>query len=160
MGWMFNVIVPSASSACSTASCSEQIGAARSEGVEIEGTANPLTGLTLIAGYAHTNARVVKNADTTSGPLPGGQLPNSPKDAAHIFSRYDIQDGTLSGFGFGLGYAHVSDRIAYTTTPSLVKSFVLPAYGVFDLGYMRLFPNMVAGEYTMCESAPQVFPKR
>lgn len=129
-----NVIVPSASSACSTASCSEQIGAARSEGVEIEGTANPVTGWTLIAGYAHTNARVVENADTASGPLPGGQLPNSPKDAAHIFSRYDFQGGALHGFGFGLGYSHVSDRIAYTPTRSLVKSFVLPSYDVFDLG--------------------------
>lgn len=129
-----NIIVPSSSGACSTGSCSEQIGAARSEGVEIEGNANPLPGWSVIAGYAYTNARITRNADTTSGPLPGGQLPNSPKSAAHVFSRYDFQNGPLAGFGIGAGLSAVSSRVAYSPTPSLPVPFVVPAYQVVDLG--------------------------
>ena len=133
-----NVIVASAGN-CSSGSCSDQIGAARSEGVEVEGTAHPTPGWSLIAGYAHTNARVTQNPSATSaaptGPLPGGQLPNSPKDAIHAFTRYDVQSGGLAGFGVGLGVSHVSSRIAYTPTPQLPVSFVLPSYTVADLGF-------------------------
>jgi len=135
-----NVIVPSSSGACSTGSCSEQIGAARSEGFELEASGKPLPGWTLIAGYAHTNARVISNPKAgAAGPLPGGELPNSPLDAAHLWSRYDISGGALDGLGIGLGYSYVSSRIAYTPTASLPAGFVLPSYTVVDLGfYYRL----------------------
>lgn len=130
-----NVIVPSASSDCSTGSCSEQIGAARSEGLELESSARPLPNWTLVAGYAHTNARVTANEKAAvTGPLVGGQLPNSPLDAAHIWSRYDLNTPIFNGLGLGLGYSYVSSRVAYTPTTVLHNAFVLPAYSVVDLG--------------------------
>jgi iron complex outermembrane receptor protein len=130
-----NVIVPSASSNCSTGSCSEQIGGARSEGLELEASARPTPEWTIVAGYAHTNARVTSNPKAAiTGPLVGGELPNSPLDAAHLWSRYDFTDVGLPGFGIGLGYSYVSSRVAYTPTTSLPHPFIVPAYNVFDLG--------------------------
>ncbi|HEX7759130.1 MAG TPA: TonB-dependent receptor [Caulobacteraceae bacterium] len=134
-----NVIVPSSSGACSTGSCSEQIGAARSRGLELELSARPLPGWTVVAGYANTNAIVTANADTTSGPLVGGMLPNSPVNAFHLWSRYDIQSGPMQGFGFGVGYSYTSSRIPYTPTPQLPVAFTIPAYQVVDLGLYYAF---------------------
>ena len=134
-----NVIVASSSGACSTGSCSEQIGAARSDGLELEGTAKPLPNWTLIAGYAHTNARITANADLLSGPVVGGHLPNSPLDAAHLWSRYDIASGPLEGLGIGIGASFVSSRIAYSPTRALPAAFILPSYHVVDMGFYYRF---------------------
>jgi iron complex outermembrane receptor protein len=129
-----NTIVPSSSGACSTGSCSEQIGAAKSKGLELELSASPIVGWTVIAGYAHTRATVTENADNTSGPVVGGLLPNSPLNAAHLWSRYDIQSGPLENLGFGIGYSYTSSRIAYSPTIALPVSFTIPSYQVVDLG--------------------------
>ncbi len=129
-----NVIVASSSGACSTGSCSEQIGAARSEGLELEASGKLTANWTVIAGYAHTNARITENNDLLSGPVVGGQLPNSPLDAAHLWSRYDIASGPLEGLGIGVGLSYVSSRIAYSPTRALPSAFVLPSYKVMDLG--------------------------
>jgi iron complex outermembrane recepter protein len=126
--------VASSSSACSTASCSEQIGAARSRGLELELSALPIRGWTLIAGYAHTRAVVTDNPDTTSGPRVGALLPNSPLNAAHLWSRYDIQSGPLRNLGLGVGYSYTSSRVAYSPTITLPVAFTIPSYQVVDLG--------------------------
>ena len=128
-----NVIVASSSGACSTGSCSEQIGGARSRGLELEASARPLPGWTLVAGYANTKA-IVTASDAVSGPLVGGLLPNSPINAAHLWSRYDFQSGALKGLGLGLGYSYTSRRIPYTPTAALPVPFYIPAYQVVDLG--------------------------
>lgn len=128
-----NVIVASSSGACSTGSCSEQVGGARSKGLELEMTARPLPGWSLIAGYANTDARITQS-DTAAGPLVGGVLPNSPRNAAHLWSRYDIQSGALKDLGVGVGYSYISDRFAYLPTASLPVPFKVPAYSVVDLG--------------------------
>lgn len=134
-----NLIVASSSGACSTGSCSEQIGMARSRGVELEMSAKPLPEWTLIAGYAYTDAKVVKNSDNTSGPLPGGTLPNAPKNAVHFWSRYDFGSGPFRGAGIGMGYSYVGERIPYTPTVSLPKPFIIPGYSVVDLGFYYVF---------------------
>ncbi len=138
-----DVIVPSSSGACSSGSCSEQIGAAQSKGLELEMNANLLPGWTLIAGYANTRAVVTANADNTSGPLVGGLLPNSPINAAHLWSRYDFQSGALVDLGFGVGYSYTSNRIAYTPTVSLPVPFAIPSYQVVDAAAYYTF----AGHY-------------
>jgi len=129
-----NVIVASAS-ACSSGSCSDQVGGARSKGLEFEFTAKPLKGWSLIGGYAHTIARITSNPDVAvSGPLVGGILPNSPIDAAHLWSRYDFSDGAFNGLGVGIGISYTGDRVPFTPTAALPSPFVIPAYTVVDLG--------------------------
>jgi iron complex outermembrane receptor protein len=124
---------------CPSGSCSIQVGAARSKGAELEVDAKPVPQWTLIAGYAYTDARV--SASNSLGPLVDHVLPNSPFNAAHVWSRYDFLSGALAGFGVGLGYSYVSTRLAVTGTAALPGEFVLPSYQVFDLGLYKLFSS-------------------
>ncbi|MDE2219233.1 MAG: TonB-dependent receptor [Gammaproteobacteria bacterium] len=122
---------------CPSGGCSIQVGAARSKGAELELDAKPIDQWTLIAGYAYTDARVTES--TSTGPLVGNLLPNSPFNAAHLWSRYDFLDGTLQGYGAGLGYSYVSSRVAMTGTATQPSEFNLPAYQVFDLAFYKNF---------------------
>jgi iron complex outermembrane receptor protein len=64
----------------------------------------------------------------------GALLPNSPLDAAHLWSRYDLQSGPLANLGFGIGYSYIGTRIPYSPTVALPVAFKIPAYQVVDLG--------------------------
>src|SRR5487761_689494 len=139
-----NVLTPYAGGTdalCPAGACETQAGAARSKGAELELDAKPSAALTLIAGYAYTDAFCTKSSAT--GPIVGHQLPNSPRNAAHLWSRYDVLDGALRGFGVGLGLAYVGSRIANTATPVAPGEFVLPAYTVVDLALHKEFADGV-----------------
>ena len=127
---------------CPTGGCETQVGAARSKGLELELDAKPTDAFTLIAGYAYTDAFC--SGSSATGPIVGHQLPNSPRNAAHLWSRYDELAGALRGFGVGLGLAYVGSRIANTGTPALPGEFMLPAYTVVDLALYEEFTNGVA----------------
>ena len=124
---------------CLTGSCQVQVGAARSKGAELELNAKPTDSLTFIAGYAYTDARVTQS--TLTGQLIGDELPNSPRNAFHFWTRYDVLSGALRGFGAGLGFVYVGDRVANTGTAKIPGEFVLPAYEVVDLGLYKQFAN-------------------
>ncbi|MHB8813254.1 MAG: TonB-dependent receptor domain-containing protein, partial [Steroidobacteraceae bacterium] len=111
----------------------------RSKGVELEASAKPIEALTLIAGYAYTDA-VYSESDAT-GPLVGHQLPNSPRNAAHLWSRYDVLGGAMRGFGAGLGVSYVGSRVANTGTASKPGEFALPSYTVVDLALYKEFED-------------------
>jgi len=124
---------------CPTGSCQVQVGAARSKGAELELNAKPTDSLTLIAGYAYTDARVTQS--TTTGQIVGDELPNSPRNAFHFWTRYDMLRGPLRGFGAGLGFVYVGERVANTGTAKIPGEFALPAYEVVDLGLYKQFEN-------------------
>jgi iron complex outermembrane receptor protein len=137
-----NVLTPYAGGTdalCPTGSCMVQVGAARSKGAEIELDAKPTAALTFIAGYAYTNAYVTQSSAT--GPIVGDALPNSPRNAFHLWSRYDVLSGALRGFGGGLGLSYVGSRVANTGTPALPGEFILPGYEVVDFAFYKTFAN-------------------
>ena len=139
-----NVLTPYAGGTdalCPTGGCDVQVGAARSKGAELEVDAKPIEALTLIAGYAYTDARISKS--TATGPIVGDALPNSPLNSFHLWARYDFLHGALQGFGAGLGYSNVGSRVANTGTPSSPGEFVLPGYQVVDLGLYKQFEDGV-----------------
>ncbi|MGH7108564.1 MAG: TonB-dependent receptor domain-containing protein, partial [Acetobacteraceae bacterium] len=88
---------------------------------------------------AYTDARVTQS--TSTGQFVGDELPNSPRNAFHFWTRYDVLSGPLRGFGAGLGFVYVGDRIANTGTAKIPGEFVLPAYEVADLGLYKQFAN-------------------
>lgn len=137
-----NVLTPYAGGSdalCPTGGCDVQVGAARSKGAELELDAKPTESLTFIAGYAYTDAYVTKSSAT--GPIVGDALPNSPRNAFHFWSRYDVLSGAMRGFGAGLGFSYVGSRVANTGTPALPGEFNLPSYEVVDLGLYKVFAN-------------------
>lgn len=127
--------------AIATGVCSEPVGGERSRGVELEISANPVDGWNLSTGYAHTEARISKSIIARQV---GARLQNSPDDAFNIWSRYDFQDGPLAGFGVGVGFAYIGDRVGFlpgAAAPTVASGIslaneLLPlkSYSVVDLG--------------------------
>ncbi|MEH2015407.1 TonB-dependent siderophore receptor [Nostoc sp.] len=83
-----------------------QIGEQRSRGVEFTIGGEILPGWNIIAGYAYTDARVTEDNDIPVGEL----LQNVPKNAANLWTTYEIQSGDFKGLGFGFGLVFVGEQ--------------------------------------------------
>ncbi|MEH2201680.1 MAG: TonB-dependent siderophore receptor [Nostoc sp.] len=96
-----------------------QTGEQRSRGIELNVGGEILPGLNVIVGYAYTDAIIAKDNTYT----PGNYLNNVPKNSFNLWTKYEIQSGSLKGLGFGLGLFYVGERQA-----DLENSFQLPSY--------------------------------
>ncbi|WP_442939887.1 TonB-dependent siderophore receptor [Nostoc sp.] len=96
-----------------------QTGEQRSRGIEFNIGGEILPGLNVIAGYAYTDA-VITEDETYK---PGNYLNNVPKNSFNLWTKYEIQSGSLKGLGFGLGLFYVGSRQA-----DLENDFELPSY--------------------------------
>jgi iron complex outermembrane receptor protein len=110
---------------------SDQRGAVRSKGFELDLSANPTEGLNFIAGYSHNSIKNTTGYSTDfyaeEGRAPGGQ---GPQDLANFWGTYKFSKGSLKDFGFGLGgnYAGIYKVI----DNSVVGVFELPSYTVVN----------------------------
>ncbi|MEH2084034.1 MAG: TonB-dependent siderophore receptor [Nostoc sp.] len=94
-------------------------GEQRSQGVEFSIGGEILPGWNIIAGYAYTDAQI-----TEDNVLPvGNLLANVPENAFNLWTTYEIQRGSLQGFGVGVGFFFVGERQG-----DLDNSFQLPSY--------------------------------
>ena len=76
-------------------------GQTKSDGVELDVAAQPLAGLSILAGYSYNNARYTKT-DTTKGSfIEGEKLVNNPTNTANASIFYTINKGGLRGFKLG-----------------------------------------------------------
>ncbi|MDV2998174.1 MAG: Vitamin B12 transporter BtuB [Chroococcidiopsis sp. SAG 2025] len=96
-----------------------QTGEQRSRGIELSIAGEILPGWNIIAGYAYTDAEI-----TEDNTLPvGNRLNNVPENSFNLWTSYEIQQGTLQGLGFGLGFFYIGERQG-----DLDNSFQLPSY--------------------------------
>jgi iron complex outermembrane receptor protein len=114
---------------CTLGTCSDQIGGEESRGVEVEADANPLPNWQISLGYSYDAAKVVKS-DVVQAV--GARLTNVPWNNAHLWTRYDFDEGNLKGLGLGLGIAYVGDRTGLLPTATSSALLVLPAYTTVD----------------------------
>ena len=103
-----------------------QGGEVESKGLEIEVNANPVNGLNIRAGYSNNDSEttVSDNAEILNRrPLEAG-----PETTYNLWANYEFQDGSLDGFGLGLGFNGASERFAinYAST----GEFILPSYTI------------------------------
>jgi len=117
--------------ACPLGTCASQIGAQESKGIEADLNARPLPGWQIIAGYAHTDAKVTASNIVQQI---GARVTNSAKDSAHLWSRYDWTDGPLKNAGFGVGVTYTGDRTGLLPTATVPDVMDMPAYALVDLG--------------------------
>ncbi|HEX6225189.1 MAG TPA: TonB-dependent receptor [Chryseolinea sp.] len=108
-----------------------QGGEVGSKGFELDVTANPLPGLSLIAGFSHNETKNLKGNEGDfygePGRVPGGQ---GPQDQVNLWATYKFSNGPLKNAGFGLGGNYASEyRVADN---SLTGIFDLPAYTVLN----------------------------
>jgi iron complex outermembrane receptor protein len=97
-----------------------------SKGFEIEINANPINGFNIRAGYSFNYSETTKsdNLDILNRrPLEAG-----PETLYNFWANYEFQEGSLDGFGLGLGFNGASERFAinYAST----GNFVLPSYTI------------------------------
>jgi len=117
--------------------CYEQVGKAQSKGAEFTLDARPLPNWQLTAGAAYTDARITASTDKYEVGL---QLPNVPRMAEHLWSRYQFQAPALRGVGFGLGVIHEGQRNGISPTKA-EPMLELPAYTRVDLALYYVHDN-------------------
>lgn len=101
---------------------SAQIGEVRVRGLELGGTANLAHGLDLIASYTHNDAEIVQGANN------GKRPDNLPEDAASLWLKYTVQEGSaLEGLGIAGGVRYLGQRYGNAD-----NTYDLPAVTLFD----------------------------
>lgn len=111
--------------------CSQQVGAERSKGAELEMNVQPIDNWQFSFNYTYIDARVSKtNADTAIAL--DARLPNVAYNSANMWSRYDVLSGPLDGLGFGLGIVYTGERTGNLPTNADPRVLMLPAYTVVD----------------------------
>ncbi|MES2486944.1 MAG: TonB-dependent receptor, partial [Bacteroidota bacterium] len=100
-----------------------QDGKQKSKGVDLEVIGNPVAGLTLVAGYAYNDNRIVK---ATNVAIQGNKATASPQSVANFWASYTLQN-QLKGLGFGFG-ANYADKNFFTAD----NTFYMPAYTVYN----------------------------
>ena len=103
-----------------------QGGEVESKGFEIEINTNPIKGLNIRAGFSNNNSETTKsdnNEILNRRPLEAG-----PKTQYNLWTNYEFQQGSLDGFGIGMGFNGASKRFAinYAST----GEFILPSYTI------------------------------
>ncbi len=129
------ITIPSGAT-IATGTCSNQLGADRSRGFELELNATPVPGWQITGGYAHTKARVVSSNVLTQI---GARQTNSPDDSFNFWTRYDLKSGPLANLGFGLGVSYIGKRVGLLPVNPIASgpengTLPLKAYATVDAG--------------------------
>lgn len=114
-----------------------QAGKLKSEGVELEVNAYLVKGLSLVGGISYNDSKFLESANTTLGRRPG--TAGSPW-LASLYASYQILEGSMKGFGFGLGgnYASANNELnnnildANNNITGGVDRFTLPKYLILN----------------------------
>ena len=107
---------------------------ARSKGAEFNWTWKPLTGLSLAANGAYTDARMTEDAPGISAKA-GDELPNVPKYSANVAADYDFPIvADVAGF-VGTNYQYMGTRTIdfVTGVPAGYVRPNMPAYDTVNL---------------------------
>lgn len=118
--------------------CSQQVGAERSKGGELEVNTHLLETWQALFGYAYTDAYVDRSNSASTAPLVGSRLTNSSLNSLHLWSRYDIHSGPLHGLGVGFGAYYVSAHTGSLPSLGDHRVLVLPGYTVLDVALYYL----------------------
>ena len=112
-----------------------QTGAQRARGVEADATWEPTPAFSLLANYAHTDAKV-----TEDDIIPvNDRLPRVPRDSGRIAARYRVLSGPAKGLSFGAGVTAFSAReITLPNSVSVPGYAVVDAQASYDIGRFTL----------------------
>lgn len=116
--------------------CTHEVGAELSKGVEFEANLRPIQQLQVITGVSYTKARVTESDQALQV---GARLPNYSPLAGHLWTRYDLDRGALQGLGVGVGVSYAGGRSGELPTTAAPSTLPLPAYTVADLALYYRF---------------------
>jgi iron complex outermembrane receptor protein len=120
-----------------------QTGEQHSQGVEADLVWQPTANLSILASYAHIEARVSRDENYN---MQGARLANYPRNTARLWANYAF-DGPLQGLSVGAGLYAVSSRLIQITQP-----WAAPGHIAFDANIGYTFEN-----YTFSLAAKNLF---
>jgi iron complex outermembrane receptor protein len=103
-------------------------GASRSRGLEMDVKGEILPGWNIIATYAYTDTKVLKENNPNNIPV-GSRFRGIPKHTSTLWTSYDFQQNYLQGLKVGAGLSLYSSRKATLD----YHDFDFAGYGVIDL---------------------------
>ncbi len=112
----------------------------RSRGIEVEGKADPVAGLNLIAAYSYTDIEITKGDNEGKSPS------NMPEHMASLWADYTFQ-GALEGFGFGAGVRYFGE--SFGTDDNTLS---LPDYALVDATMFYTRQHAFRGQ---CQQRPR-----
>ncbi len=112
-------------------------------GFEFDAVGQLLPNWSVVANYAFNDATITASDDEAEI---GRQVPNAPRHAGNLWTKYVIDRGVLAGIGFGLGVNFVSERfgsIVRTDEPPLFPGYqVVDAAVYYQLEKFRIQANV------------------
>lgn len=124
---------------CVGAFCGVQTGEVRSQGVELEARAEPVTGLSVIANYSYIDNEYTKDNPTATRASLVGKTPYAvPAHQASAWARYQLQSGPLAGVGVGAGVRYIGTSYGNESNSYKVPAVTLVDAALdYDLGRMN-----------------------
>ncbi len=96
-------------------------GKQRSRGIELDIIGEILPGWNVVANYTYTDTEVLDSTDGTTG----NELFNAPDHIANLWTRYEIQSGSLQGLSLGVGLNYVGERFGDLDNSFTVDDYLL-----------------------------------
>lgn len=86
-------------------------GATKSKGIEVDVTARPIVGLSIMAGYSYNDMRYTKTSGLKGSFIVGDRLVRTPANTANLSFFYTMQNGALKGFSVGAIGNYIGKRV-------------------------------------------------
>jgi iron complex outermembrane receptor protein len=86
-------------------------GGTKSKGVEIDITAKPVEGLSIIGGYSYNDMRYTNTSGTNGSFVEGDRVARTPVNTANLSFFYTLPSGVLKGLSFGAIGNYIGDRL-------------------------------------------------
>ncbi len=86
-------------------------GATKSKGVEVDVTARPVVGLSVMAGYSYNDMRYSKTSGLKGSFIEGDRLVRVPANTANLSFYYTLHDGALKGISVGAIGNYIGKRV-------------------------------------------------
>jgi iron complex outermembrane receptor protein len=118
----------------------QQIGKETAKGVEFDVTGRIMMNWSIMASYAYNLAEITESPSESDL---GRQKPNAPKHQGNVWTKYEFDQGTLTGLGVGFGANFVTERnLSISATQTLPGYTVMNAALYYTTGNVRLQLNV------------------
>jgi iron complex outermembrane receptor protein len=86
-------------------------GGTKSKGIELDITARPIEGFSIIAGYSYNDMRYTNTSGTSGSFVEGDRVVRTPANTANLSFFYTLPSGILKGLSFGAIGNYIGDRL-------------------------------------------------
>lgn len=118
--------------------CVVQTGEVRTRGMEFEARGEVAKGLSVIGNYSYIGNKYTKDNPNAQGVSRVGQRPYGvPKHQASVWTRYQLQEGTLQGLGLAAGVRYLGASADDSGVLKVPDATLVDAAIDYDLGRMN-----------------------